>query len=283
MSQFLPLRISPSNPALALVVSLLLSSGVRADNNHGTDAPDTPGTSSGDSGSSADNAAGASGSNGGLSKTAQIVIGVVVGAVCLAAIGLGVWFFLRKKRKWDEQAKRYETIHAFRKSAGARRENEMSLRPPKRRRRRDREQQRDLERGNVETSEPGLPRYDPSAFQHKNEHSIDSTRGLSIDLARHSFVMDNNRYQQHQRNSSQFSGIMRPPPPPGPPPGRGSTSMEMTSSLDMSRGASPTEGADHSNTDSPTPMLQGSRGGFRGTFKGPKKPKPVLTRLITNL
>lgn len=85
MSQLL--RISPSGPALALVVSLLLSSGVQADNPHGTDAPDTPGTStSGDDGSSsADNAAGASGSNGGLSKTAQIVIGVVVGVVCLAA------------------------------------------------------------------------------------------------------------------------------------------------------------------------------------------------------
>lgn len=85
MSQLL--RISPSNPALVLAVSLILSSGVRADNTHGTDAPDTPGTStSGDDGSSsADNAAGASGSNGGLSKTAQIVIGVVVGVVCLAA------------------------------------------------------------------------------------------------------------------------------------------------------------------------------------------------------
>lgn len=65
--------------------------------------------------------------------------------------------------------------------------------------------------------------------------------------------------------------------------------MEMTSPLNMSRGASPTEGADHANTDSPTPMLQGgnsgggARGGIRGTFKGPKKPKPVLTRLITNL
>jgi hypothetical protein len=86
MLQFLPLRISLSNPALALVVSLLLSSGVRADNTHGTDAPDTPGTTSGDDGSSsADSTAGASGSNGGLSKTAQIVIGVVVGVVCLAA------------------------------------------------------------------------------------------------------------------------------------------------------------------------------------------------------
>jgi hypothetical protein len=95
-------------------------------------------------------------------------------------------------------------------------------------------------------------------------------------LARHSYMMDNNQYQ-HQRNSSQFSSVMPPPPPPGPAPGRASTSM------DMSRGASPTEGADHSNTDSPTPMLQGDRDGSRGTFKGPKKPKPVLTRLITNL
>lgn len=159
----------------------------------------------------------------------------------------------------------------------------MSLRPQQqRRRRRDREQQRDLERGNVETLESQLPKYDPSTFHHKNEYSIDSTRGLSIDLARQSFMMDN-RYQHH-RNSSQVSGVV-PPPPPGPAPGRGSTSMEMTSPLDMSRGASPTEGAGaaHSNTDSPTPMLQGSRGGIRGTFKGPKKPKPVLTRLITNL
>jgi len=67
--------------ALALVASCLPVT-VQADSSVGTDAP---GTNPNNGPTTAYNDAGASGSNGGLSKTAQIVIGVVVGVVGLGA------------------------------------------------------------------------------------------------------------------------------------------------------------------------------------------------------
>ncbi|KAH8700171.1 hypothetical protein BGW36DRAFT_123954 [Talaromyces proteolyticus] len=266
MSQYISLfrvRSSP-NLVLALVASFVwLIPEALADSSLGTDAPGTPSSSNG--ASSADNTAGASGDNGGLSKSAQIVIGVVVGVVSMGAIAGAVYFFFWKKRKWDEKAERYEVISAYRKSMGERRQHEMSLRTQRRRR----ERRPDIEQGELEISVPQLPKYDPSIF-HKQQYSIDSTRGgLSIDLGR-------NSYMGHQRNSSQFSGIMHPPPSAAAP-GRA------TASMDLDRGASPTyEGTSHSNPSSPTPMIQPATGS-RGTFKTPKRPKPVLSRLITNL
>lgn len=75
--------LQPSNQLLALaLVASCLTATVQADSSVGTDAPG----SNPDSGpTTAYNEAGASGSNGGLSKTAQIVIGVVVGIVGLGA------------------------------------------------------------------------------------------------------------------------------------------------------------------------------------------------------
>lgn len=81
-SSFMTLRLSNLLLALTLVVSWLAAT-VQADSSLGTDAPGPSADSGGDS--TAYNAAGASGSNGGLSKTAQIAIGVVVGVIGIAA------------------------------------------------------------------------------------------------------------------------------------------------------------------------------------------------------
>jgi hypothetical protein len=75
--------LQPSSHLLAwALVASCLAATVLADSSVGTDAP---GSSPNSGPTTAYNEAGASGSNGGLSKTAQIVIGVVVGVVGLGA------------------------------------------------------------------------------------------------------------------------------------------------------------------------------------------------------
>lgn len=75
--------LQPSRQLLALaLVASCLAGTVQADTGVGNDAP---GSNPDNGPTTAYNAAGASGSNGGLSKTAQIVIGVVVGVVGLGA------------------------------------------------------------------------------------------------------------------------------------------------------------------------------------------------------
>lgn len=76
-------RFQPSSQLLALaLVASCLAVTVQANSGVGTDAP---GSNPDNGPTTAYNEAGASGSNSGLSKTAQIVIGVVVGVIGLGA------------------------------------------------------------------------------------------------------------------------------------------------------------------------------------------------------
>lgn len=77
--------------ACALVVSCLAAT-VQANSSSGTDAP---GTNPASGPTTAYNEAGASGNNGGLSKLAQIVIGVVIGVIGLGTSKLPSKKFIR--------------------------------------------------------------------------------------------------------------------------------------------------------------------------------------------
>jgi hypothetical protein len=94
----------PSSQLLAwTLVASCLAATVQGDSSAGTDAPGT----NPDSGpTTAYNEAGASGSNGGLSKTAQIVIGVVVGVV-----GLGASKFPSKKPCYTHSCSNYWNMY----------------------------------------------------------------------------------------------------------------------------------------------------------------------------
>lgn len=263
----------PSSQLLAwtLVVSCLAAT-VRGDSSVGTDAPGT----NPDSGpTTAYNEAGASGSNGGLSKTAQIVIGVVVGVIGLGTIAGAIVFFLRRKKNWDEKIKRYETINAYHKAQReAKRQQAMS----NRQQRRQRQQERDAEQGMLEistlprdqTRDSVIPKYDPSTI-HKHQYSLDSSRGLSIDMPREPLI------SQHHRQSSSVSNTISAVPPPPPPQksaskryqGFGSYSAQVTS----------TDADQSENNSSDVQTFSNNQGKLRGL----KKPKPALTRLITNL
>lgn len=188
----------------------------------------------------------------------------------------GIVFFIRRKKAWDEKIKRYETINAYHNAQReAKRQQVMS----NRQKRRQRQQERDVERGMLEistlpkdtTRDSMIPGYDPSTF-HKHQYSLDSTRGLSIDIARQPLI------GQHHRQSSSISNTISAvlPPPPAPQKsaskrykGFGSYSAQATTA-DI-------EKSENNSTD-----VQPSSNN-QGNPKAPKKPKPALTRLITNL
>lgn len=257
--------------AVALVASYLIVN-VKADSGRGTDAP---GTNTNSGPTTAYNEAGASGSNGGLSVTAQIAIGVVVGVIGLGAIAGGIVFFFRRKKMWDEKIKRYETINAYHNAQReAKRQQVMSHNQQ----RRQRQQERDAERGMLEIStlpkdrarDSVIPNYDPSTF-HKHQYSLDSSRGLSIDMPREPLI------SQHHRHSSSVSNTNIAVPPSLPLQksaskrykGFGSYSAQVTTTVLGQSGNKSSEVQPSSDT--------------QGKPKGPKKPKPALTRLITNL
>lgn len=147
------------------------------------------------------------------------------------------------------------------------------------RQRRQRQQERDAEQGMLEistlprdqTRDSVVPSYDPSTF-HKHQYSLDSTtRGLSIDMPREPLI------GSHHRQSSSVSNSISAVPPPPPPQksaskrykGFGGYSAQVT-----------TSNSEQSVNDSSDAQASSNN---QGKLKGLKKPKPALTRLITNL
>ncbi|KAL1966420.1 hypothetical protein VTN77DRAFT_4562 [Rasamsonia byssochlamydoides] len=279
-----------STSALSHTLALaLVASTVALAQNEGTDAPangtDPQSSSSSSSSSSsanaaAENAAGASGADtGGLSRTNSIIIGVVLGGVVLVAITAAILFFLAKKRQWDRQAERYEVIHAYRSQARARRYHELSLR-----------QQRrgwDGDRDSPETStlksplvESLLPVYDPSTYHRQQLHS----HSASFDLPRRPVA-------SHQHSSSQYNPSTMPPPPlplqSTPSNSNQPLNSSTTTSSHMhttSSGCSNSNGT--SDAQSPPPPAAAAsvvESGPGSAPRPPKRPKPVLARLITDL
>lgn len=180
-----------------------------------------------------------------------------------------MYYFVKKKREWDERKKRYEAIQNHR-SEGSRRQHEMSLRQQSRRRGRDVEQGKGTEITTVPKDEPRnsrYPKYDPSSFHHHHQNSsVDSSHAMtSFDLPRQSYT--------HQRTSSQFSAVMPPPPAPA----------QATSNWDSVADSPNQDDSSPSDTNSPTPMVKAPSSRWRGSLRAPQKPKPVLTKLITNL
>ncbi|EED16420.1 conserved hypothetical protein [Talaromyces stipitatus ATCC 10500] len=267
----------PSSQLLALaLVASWLAITVQADSSLGTDAPGSSPNSGGPS--TAYNDAGASGSNGGLSKTAQIAIGVVVGTIGLGAIIGGIVFFFRRKKKLDEKIKRYEAINAYHSAqSDAKQQQGMSLRQQ----RCQRQRERDVEQGMLEistlpkdqTRDSVMPKYDPSSF-HRHQYSLDSTRGLSIDMPREPLI------SHHQRQSSSISNNICISSMPPVPRLQKSASKRSKGTMGYNTQSSTENSGQLPNNLSALDQQSSSN---NQTLKGPKKPKPALTRLITNL
>uniref|UniRef100_A0A093VI48 Mid2 domain-containing protein n=1 Tax=Talaromyces marneffei PM1 TaxID=1077442 RepID=A0A093VI48_TALMA len=248
--------------ACALVVSCLAAT-VQANSSSGTDAP---GTNPASGPTTAYNEAGASGNNGGLSKLAQIVIGVVIGVIGLGTIVGAIVFFFRRKKKWDEKIKRYETINAYHNAQReAKRQQAMSNR--QQRQRRQRQQERDAEQGcwrylHFREIKPETLWYPPT------------TRRLSTNINIAWTLLPEG---SHHRQSSSVSNSISAVPPPPPPQksaskrykGFGGYSAQVT-----------TSNSEQSVNDSSDAQASSNN---QGKLKGLKKPKPALTRLITNL
>lgn len=145
-----------------------------------------------------------------------------------------------------------------------------------RQQRRQRQQERDAERGMLEistlpkdhTRDSVIPNYDPSTF-HKHQYSLDSSRGLSIDMPREPLI------SQHQRQSSSVSNAMSAVLPPPP---QKSASKRYKGFRSYNAQVTTTGAAQSENNSDVQPSLNNQE-----KVKGPKKPKPALTRLITNL
>lgn len=177
-------------------------------------------------------------------------------------------FFIHKKRSLDDKIKRYENITAYQRAQkDAKRQQAMSLRQQRRQR------QEDMEQGMLEittfskdqTRDSVVPKYDPSSF-HRQQYSLDSSRGLSIDMPREPLI------SQHHRHSSSLSYNMTTIPPPS---AQKSGFMNQNHSRDTA-----------SLEKQPAVVASEQHIGSLKSDTRPKevkKPKPALTRLITNL
>lgn len=281
---------------------------------------DPPPVSSGDD-AAAENAAGAAGAeNSGISKKSQTIIGVVVGVVVLGASKMStrslqdrinrmivltlstviaaILFFLAKKRQWDRQTKRYEALNnAYRSSAkyrarvGGRSYHELSLRQHRR------WPGASVVDDSPETStvkksplgEPLLPVYDPSTY-HRHQlssgygYGYDRDRGASFDLPRApartrysstitaAAAMPSNQphYSNKTTTTTTAAAVTTTTGSVVPPP----YSSHMTTS-------GPGSSAGTSETQSPP--LPAVESGTDSGPRPPRRPKPVLARLITDL
>ncbi|OKL56452.1 hypothetical protein UA08_08222 [Talaromyces atroroseus] len=276
---FFPFMISqPLNLDLTLaLVAILLVTTVQADNGLGTDAP-APVTDIQPSTTAA-----STGGNGGLSKTAKIVIGVVVGMVGISAICGAVFFFCRRTKKRSDKTKRHETMNSYHDAQrAAHRQHQMPFRS---------QRQPDPEQGMIEIAkierensqtirDSVLPKYDPSSFP-SSQYSIDLSRGaMSLDMPREPLLSYHNH---HNRNSLSFSQVIAPlplpPPPPPLPPMPPAVAWNRRSRVETSNDTRTNSSA---NNNSSVPAVSVSTGSQERP-KGPKKPKPTLARLITNL
>ncbi|KAJ9201103.1 hypothetical protein DTO021D3_8636 [Paecilomyces variotii] len=216
-----------------------------------------------------ENAQGASGgSDGGINLATrdQIIIGIVIAVVGVLSISSAALIFIRKKRRWDaiernhERAREYSIPPAYRYHA-----QPLLPRPSY-----------DMESTSTPPpAYPGLPPYDPSTYRNQyftpmgtyNIHAGNRPghrRNPSIS-SHWSFA-----YQPAIPLSSGCTSHARPMLPPrshARPPTvfHSAEIMRPTSSFGPNRPASRSD---------PLPMTG---------VRGPRKPKPVLPKLITNL
>jgi hypothetical protein len=201
----------------------------------------------------------------------------------------GSLFFFRKKKQRNEKIKHDPRINTYAYHDAKRAAFTHQQMPFRRQRQPDPEQgmieiakiERDARmiRGSRTMRDSVIPKYDPSSF-HRDQYSIDSTRGtMSLDMPREPLM----RYH-HNRNSLSFSKAIAPlhlpPPPPPVPPMPPAVAWNRRSVAEPSNNImQPNPPA---NDVSPAPAVQASLDS-QARPKGPKKPKPTLARLITNL
>jgi hypothetical protein len=179
---------------------------------------------------------------------------------------------------------RYEVINAYRSSAAksqtrTRRYHELSLRQYRRRPAGPKESS--PETSTVKSNPPVeslLPVYDPSTY-HRQTSSMDSSRGIlpnsggyGPDLGGSSFNFSRPSIINNRSNSSTI-----PPPPPSTRSNRRLNPNITNGATPSSSGmTSPNSSSEDSETQSPSPATE-------SRSRAPRRPKPVLHRLITNL
>ncbi|KAG2420837.1 hypothetical protein HFD88_000451 [Aspergillus terreus] len=234
--------------------------------------------------------------------TDRIIIGVVVGGVATIAITAGIFFFLFKKRKWD-RIKRYEEhLLAMRASSSAEYNKPRGFTPepyttsnrpyssvwsygPPPRQQQDHDQQHHQQRRpSVESPPPAYhqpyPAYDPSQYPRVS---------LPASVRPHR--------ESTGRASSSFSGV-RGHALSGSGSGLGIGSEDASGSIPLTQFGHP-EPMTHPIQSRPSyqrdprgPSPEGStsvqsddtagRPSVEGTAAPPRRPKPALSRLITN-
>ncbi|KAI9931009.1 hypothetical protein ASPWEDRAFT_23122 [Aspergillus wentii DTO 134E9] len=205
--------------------------------------------------------------SGELSTQDQIIIGVVVGGVAVIAITAGIVFVIWKKRRWDRIQRHEEQLLAYHLPPTYK----VNTHPSRPQSYYNPVRETDRPPTYHQTLSSSLPVYDPSKYQDLRPTSIQVQPVYS---------------PNNGRRSSHL-----PPPPENRPFSFIHSSPEYTrdSALLSARGPSPEDDLRpsmhlDSNISYPTgqlsvespsiPLVEGMR--------PPRRPKPVLSRLITN-
>ncbi|KAL2002989.1 hypothetical protein VTN02DRAFT_5296 [Thermoascus thermophilus] len=229
------------------------------------------------------NAAGASGSDGGgidISTRDSIIIGVVVGGAAIIGIILGILFVVRKKRRWDRLKQREEQRMRERHRItppNAYIDPEAPLLPPRGSQRNGGGSNKERASLNNNPSPPpppylALPLYNPAAY-HRSDHrpvSIESSRGYPIGGSWHRSNQSRTSHSYPYQQPIQLSTDLSPPAPHSQ---SGNVSDRQTGSP-QSDPTSNSVGGDSNNPSAPLTKPE---------ILPPRRPRPVLPKLITRL
>ncbi|KAN0071585.1 hypothetical protein V8E54_010181 [Elaphomyces granulatus] len=230
---------------------------------------DAPGngtqSNSGDSGDSGDSSGTSTGSNNngsqGLTQQDQIAIGVVAGVVSLALIIFTIFILLRTRRKRKRRSQGFETASTPHASL---RDRPRSVQP---RHLSLRQQPRCSTHSGTSAKTPAQSYYpyDPSKYQEEYPFGPSQEHSASHGYHPDSIAMT---YSSVQRQPSLRS-YQNPPPYQADP----HTSSQQPSYINAEQVTPP--GAGSGTTEAQPVAESGSR--------PPRRPKPVLSKLITNL
>ncbi|KAH1436000.1 hypothetical protein KXX32_007464 [Aspergillus fumigatus] len=207
---------------------------------------------------------------GSSSNVTAIIIGVVVGGVVAIAITAGILFFLHKKRRWDRIRRREEQLLQYHIQAGLKSE--------------------DAELATMR----GRPSSSLSIYR---AHSADINDQPPAYQTLHVPVYDPSRYRYIDVPPAvQFSSMRQPPfQPVDNAPARVSSQLRNQPVSPLPQllqppgpvflGTSPDSTRDSIQSDSPfqATLAPADSSTLDRTARLPRRPKPVLSRLITDL
>ncbi|RHZ72900.1 hypothetical protein CDV55_101459 [Aspergillus turcosus] len=214
--------------------------------------------------------------SGSSSNVTAIIIGVVVGGVAAIAITAGILFFLYKKRRWDRIRRREEQLLAYHTQAGWKADDaELATMPgrPSSSFSFYRAHSADINDRPPAYQTLHVPVYDPSRY-----------RNIDIPPAAQFSAMRQAQFQPDDNASGRVPSQLRNQPVP-----RLNDNSPLPQLLQPPRPSflevSPDSTRDSIQSDSlfQATVVPADSSTLDQTPRPPRRPKPVLSRLITNL